>query len=156
MYAWNINKIKSIAKKTWNVSVATWKVHLLDRQPQQAIEQVGMWSSPRNRYKKFTSSNSDSILNLKKNSADKSQENVRIYEAGVKHQLRKTANWKGPGPDGVQGFWLNKFYRTSSWSCRTAWSDSGIYICTRMDESRQNSFSHERTVFGKNCVKRQA
>ena len=32
------------------------------------------------------------------------QEDVIISVVDVKQQLKKVLNWKGPGPDGVQGF----------------------------------------------------
>ena len=37
------------------------------------------------------------------------QEGVKISEVDVGRQLKKVANWKGPGPDGVQGYWLKSF-----------------------------------------------
>ena len=37
------------------------------------------------------------------------QEDVKISEVDVRRQLEKVANWKGPGPDGVQGYWLKNF-----------------------------------------------
>ena len=32
-----------------------------------------------------------------------------ISVVDAKQQLKKVSNWKGPGPDGVQGFWLKNF-----------------------------------------------
>ena len=37
------------------------------------------------------------------------QKDVMISVVDVKQQLKKVSNWKGPGPDGVQGFWLKNF-----------------------------------------------
>ena len=37
------------------------------------------------------------------------QEDVMISVLDVKQQLKKISNWKGPGPDGVQRFWLKNF-----------------------------------------------
>ena len=37
------------------------------------------------------------------------QQKVEITEVKVKKMLRKIPNWKAPGPDGVQGFWLKNF-----------------------------------------------
>ncbi len=34
------------------------------------------------------------------------QEDIEIEEGKVKEQLKKIPNWKAPGPDGVQGFWI--------------------------------------------------
>ena len=37
------------------------------------------------------------------------QENVEITKEDVTMQLRKMPNWKAPGLDGIQGFWLKRF-----------------------------------------------
>ena len=37
------------------------------------------------------------------------QENVGISKGDVTMQLRKMPNWKAPGSDGIQGFWLKRF-----------------------------------------------
>ena len=37
------------------------------------------------------------------------QENVEITKEDVTMQLRKMPNWKVPGLDGIQGFWLKRF-----------------------------------------------
>ena len=36
------------------------------------------------------------------------QKNILISPASIKRQLRKMPNWKAPGPDGLQGYWLKK------------------------------------------------
>ena len=35
------------------------------------------------------------------------QKNVVVTEEMMKNKVRKLPNWKAPGPDGVQGYWLN-------------------------------------------------
>ena len=42
-------------------------------------------------------------------SAVQKQHDIVITPAKVTKQLRKTANRKDPGPDGLQGFWLKTF-----------------------------------------------
>ena len=37
------------------------------------------------------------------------QQDVKISQVDVRRQLKKVANWKGSGPDGVQGYWLKSF-----------------------------------------------
>ena len=37
------------------------------------------------------------------------QQRVEITEPKLKKLLRKIPNWKAPGPDGLQGFWLKNF-----------------------------------------------
>ena len=46
---------------------------------------------------------------MKKERGGLKQENISITEALVKQQCKKMPNWKSPGPDGVQGFWIKKF-----------------------------------------------
>ncbi|MEM7264391.1 MAG: reverse transcriptase domain-containing protein [Pseudomonadota bacterium] len=36
------------------------------------------------------------------------QQNIRITREDINNATRKFANWKAPGPDGVQGFWFKK------------------------------------------------
>ena len=37
------------------------------------------------------------------------QGNINIIKEDVSIHLRKVPNWKAPGPDGLNGFWLTKF-----------------------------------------------
>ena len=37
------------------------------------------------------------------------QENIRIDSSKVRKQIHKVPNWKSPGPDGVQGYWIKNF-----------------------------------------------
>ena len=37
------------------------------------------------------------------------QESIDITDEEVKNMLKRMPNWKAPGPDGVQGFWLKNF-----------------------------------------------
>ena len=37
------------------------------------------------------------------------QEDINITRQNVAHQVRNMAKWKGPGPDGVQGYQLKTF-----------------------------------------------
>ena len=34
------------------------------------------------------------------------QASISITPQNIRVQLNKTSNWKAPGPDGVQGYWL--------------------------------------------------
>ena len=36
------------------------------------------------------------------------QENVVVTKSLIKAQCKKIPNWKAPGPDGVQGYWIKK------------------------------------------------
>ena len=46
---------------------------------------------------------------LKEETAVVEQNNVIITAEKVKSQCKKIPNWKAPGQDGVQGFWIKKF-----------------------------------------------
>ena len=37
------------------------------------------------------------------------QEDISISEEDLKRQIKSIPSWKGPGPDGIQGFWLKSF-----------------------------------------------
>ena len=39
---------------------------------------------------------------------DTKQNNINITTEMIKEQVKKIPNWKIPGPDGVQGYWLKK------------------------------------------------
>ena len=40
---------------------------------------------------------------------NRKQENVKITMAKLKKQLKRTKNWRAPGPDGLQGYWIKAF-----------------------------------------------
>ena len=37
------------------------------------------------------------------------QAQIEITVEDVKSQLKTMPNWKAPGPDGIQGYWLKRF-----------------------------------------------
>eukprot|EP00795_Rhopilema_esculentum_P006840 gene6840-biopygen8293 len=45
---------------------------------------------------------------LKNNKPNLSQNDIEITTRMVNQQAKKIPNWKAPGPDGVQGFWIKK------------------------------------------------
>ena len=45
---------------------------------------------------------------LRNNKRSVVQNDMEITTSMVKQQIKKIPNWRAPGPDGVQGFWLNK------------------------------------------------
>ena len=56
------------------------------------------------------SSEADWLEQVKNEMKDKKkQENVSLEKNDLLQQLMKTSNWKSPGRDGIQGFWLKKF-----------------------------------------------
>ena len=37
------------------------------------------------------------------------QQNIEITPSKIKEKIRKMANWKVPGPDGVHDYWIKMF-----------------------------------------------
>ena len=37
------------------------------------------------------------------------QQNIDMTPTQIKEIIRKMANWKAPGPDGVHGYWIKMF-----------------------------------------------
>ena len=51
------------------------------------------------------------LNNIKNDIGDNQQGELKITSDMVTSQCRKLTNWKAPGRDGVQGFWLKKLRR---------------------------------------------
>ena len=49
------------------------------------------------------------IVNTKKQMNVRQQEDMKITKEKVKKRINKIPNWKAPGPDGVQGYWMKGF-----------------------------------------------
>ena len=64
-----------------------------------------IWSNPATHRK-----NAKWLQDLKNEERDRvKQQEIRITTGKVRSQLRKVPNWKAPGPDCVQGYWLKNF-----------------------------------------------
>ena len=85
------------------------------------------------------------------------QENVTISVTDVKQQLKKVANWKGPGTNGMQGYWL-KYFTTLHWRITEQlnvlpesgyvppWMNQGRTILCVKDLSLGNSVENFRPI----------
>ena len=75
-----------------------------------AEESLRFWSNIWDNGDQHHNNEAEWLRNLKeeKHKAGLKQENVGITAEQVTKQCRKMPNWKAPGPDGVQGFWLKK------------------------------------------------
>ena len=62
----------------------------------------------RERESKEHNYNVEWLKTLKDNSRYRNQEGLVITEENTLKQSRKVPNWKAPGRDGVQGFWVKK------------------------------------------------
>ena len=86
------------------------------------------------------------------------QQNVVINEEKVKKQCRKMPNWKAPGHDGVQGFWikrLDKIYGRIAAQLNKilegtkeipAWMTYGRTVFCQKDASKGNSVENFRPI----------
>ena len=45
---------------------------------------------------------------IKQGIGDLNQENLKINKQDITKQCKKIPNWKAPGLDGVQGYWIKK------------------------------------------------
>ena len=85
------------------------------------------------------------------------QEDIEIDEVKLKEQLKRIPNWKAPGPDGVQGFWiknllgihsriaeqLNEVIRTG---VVPTWMTTGRTILCIKDSSKGNAADNYRPI----------
>ena len=89
--------------------------------------------------------------------ASEAQEDISITENTVKRILRKFPNWKAPGPDGVQGFWLKKFKSIHSLLALTLskcleegktplWMTKGRTLLIQKDRSKGTIASNNRPI----------
>ena len=54
----------------------------------------------------YHNSKAEWLVDIRKEVKNMSQENVVVTVEMKKSKVRKLPNWKAPGPDGVQGYWL--------------------------------------------------
>ena len=74
-----------------------------------ANERVTFWSSIWGETKGHNK-DVDWLLQLKEQLGEvDNQASISITPQNIRVQLNKTSNWKAPGPDGVQGYWLKNF-----------------------------------------------
>ena len=75
-----------------------------------AEESLRFWSDIWDNGGQHHNNDAEWLRNLKEepNKAGPKQENISITAKQVTKQCQKMPNWKAPGPDRVQGFWLKK------------------------------------------------
>ena len=84
------------------------------------------------------------------------QQRVEITEPKVKKLLRKVPNWKAPGPDGVQGFWLKNFTSMHTYLTQylahclegdtPEWMTKGRTVLIQKDKSKGIEASNYRPI----------
>ena len=113
----------------------------------------GIWSVKKEHNKK-----ADWLSDLKKEMVNLEQQNVVINEEKVKKHCRKMPNWKAPGHDGVQGFWitrLNKIHGRIAAQLNEilegtkeipAWMTYGRTVLCQKDAAKGNSVENFRPI----------
>ena len=73
------------------------------------------------------------------------QNDIHISVDSIMRKLKSTPNWKSPGPDGVQGYWLKNL---TSIHQRLALqlNDCLQRICSSMDDHWKNCTLYERQI----------
>ena len=84
------------------------------------------------------------------------QQRVEITEPKVKKMLRKIPNWKAPGPDGVQGFWMKNFTSMHTYLAQylahclegntPEWVTKGRTVLIQKDKSKGIESSNYRPI----------
>ena len=84
------------------------------------------------------------------------QAEVHVTREKIKKILKKVPNWKAPGPDGVQGFWLKNFttihtylekYFTECLEGQTpSWMTKGRTVLLQKDKSKGRDASNYRPI----------
>ena len=82
------------------------------------------------------------------------QQNLMINEGKVKEQCSKMPNWKAPGHDGVQGFWIKKLDKMHE-SIVTQLNEVLERMKEVFNDVRKNSAMSTRSSKGKRCGKLQ-
>ena len=52
--------------------------------------------------------NAEWLQELRGENDNMKQNDINITTEMIKEQVKQILNWKSPGPDGVQGYWLKK------------------------------------------------
>ena len=84
------------------------------------------------------------------------QEELIINSGKIQNVLSKIPNWKTPGPDGVQRFWLKNFKSMHQWLVKhlaerykrttPAWMTKGRTVLIQKDKSKGTIASNYRPI----------
>ena len=107
---------------------------------------------------KHHNTNAEWLNDLREKQQGEQQENIVITENLIRQQCKKIPNWKAPGPDGVQGYWIKKL---TSLHDRIAsqmddminnripvpsWMTSGRTVLCQKDHSKRNAVENYRPI----------
>ena len=85
------------------------------------------------------------------------QQNIEITPTTIKERIRKMANWKTPGSDGVHGYWIKMLVSMQEritfhmLSCITRgevpdWTKTGGAVLLMKDKSKRNQVSNDNPI----------
>ena len=113
----------------------------------------GIWSE-----RKQHNNEAEWLKDLKKEMANEEQRDIVVDENKVRKQCRKMPNWKAPGHDGVQGFWLKKLDKLHSRIAEQlnklldgteeipGWMTYGRTVLCQKDKTKGNAVDNYRPI----------
>ncbi|XP_063592543.1 uncharacterized protein LOC134769733 [Penaeus indicus] len=102
------SKIYENSSETKNGFTNSWVKKVNSNEKPDAIESKRFWSNIWDN-KVDHKKDAEWMREIRAGKGDGKQNNIRIATEMVIQQTRKIPNWKCPGPDGVQGYWLKSF-----------------------------------------------
>ena len=101
--------------------------------------------------------NADWVQKVAEEMRGNKQLNIEIISTKIKERIRKMANWKAPGPDGVHGYWIKMLvsmqeriaFHLQSCITRTEVPDrmtTGRTVLLFKDKSKENEVSNYRPI----------
>ena len=102
--------------------------------------------------------NAEWLNDLKVEQQGEQQENIEITENLIRQQCKKIPNWKAPGPDGVQGYWIKKLTSLHGRiACQMddminnripvpSWMTQGRTVLCQKDHSKGNAVDNYRPI----------
>ena len=91
------------------------------------------------------------------------QNDISIDQADLQKQIRRTASWKSPGPDGLHGFWYKNFYALHKTICTQlnnclvnnsipSWMTIGRTVLLMKDPAKGNEVGNYRPIACLNII----
>ena len=91
------------------------------------------------------------------------QNNISINQEALQKQIRRTASWKSPGPDGLHGFWYKNFYSLHKTICSQLnqcltdnsippWMTVGRTVLLMKDPAKGNEVGNYRPIACLNII----
>ena len=91
------------------------------------------------------------------------QNNISINQADLQKQIRRSASWKSPGPDGLHGFWYKNFYALHKTICTQlnncivnnsipSWMTIGRTVLLMKDPANGNEVGNYRPIACLNII----